>query len=158
MGVLKVPVFGTVEYERADSMLSSWILNSISKDLIEALLYTNSAKDLWLEFKKNDLRSNGPLVYQVKREISSFAQGSISLAVYFTKLKKLWDKLGVLNPMIICDCDVSKMYLERDNEDKLMQFLMGLSDQHDHIKNHILISDPLSYVNKAYSTILRVKK
>lgn len=46
MGVLKVPIFGTVEYERADRMLSSWILNSISKDLIEALLYTNSAKDL----------------------------------------------------------------------------------------------------------------
>lgn len=60
--------------------------------------------------------------------------------------------------MTICDCEVSKVYLERDNEDILMQFLLGLSDQFDHIKNHILILDPLLFVNKAYSMVLKVEK
>lgn len=35
---------------------------------------------------------------------------------------------------------------------------MGLNDTHDMIKNEILVLDPLPYVNKAYSMILRVEK
>lgn len=120
---------------RADSMVSSWILNSILKELVEAFLYANTAKDLWFELKERFGESNKPLVYQLKREINSFTQCTVIIAVYFTKLKKLWDKLGALNLMIVCNYEVSKIYLERENEDKLMQFLLRFSDQYEHIKN-----------------------
>lgn len=78
--------------------------------------------------------------------------------MYFTKLKKLWDELRVLNPMTVCDCEVSIMYLERENENKLIQFLLGLSDLYEHVKNQILILDPLPSVNKAYPMVLRAEK
>ena len=39
-----------------------------------------------------------------------------------------------------------------------MQFLMGLDDIFDHSKDHILLMDPLSLVNKIYSVILKVEK
>ena len=44
------------EYEawlRADSMVISWILNSISKDIVDAFLYTNTAKELWMNLVKD---------------------------------------------------------------------------------------------------------
>ena len=46
------PDINSKEYEawlRADSMVISWILNSISKDIVDAFLYTNTAKELWDE-------------------------------------------------------------------------------------------------------------
>ncbi|KAK9165874.1 hypothetical protein Scep_001065 [Stephania cephalantha] len=39
-----------------------------------------------------------------------------------------------------------------------MQFLMGLNDIYDHVRNQILVMDPLPNINKAYSMILRVEK
>lgn len=50
------------------------------------------------------------------------------------------------------------MYLERENENKLIQFLLGLSDLYEHVKNQILILDPLPSVNKAYPMVLRAEK
>lgn len=48
-GSIKMPTISPMEHEkwmRAGSLVSSWILNSILKEFVEALLYTNSAKDL----------------------------------------------------------------------------------------------------------------
>lgn len=70
-------------------MVSFWILNSISKEIAEAFLYTNSKKALWEEIKKRFGECSGPLIYQMNREISCFNQEVMSVAVYFTKLKKL---------------------------------------------------------------------
>lgn len=44
-----------------------------------------------------------------------------------------------------------------DSQNKLMQFLMGLNEAYDSIRNQILVMDPLPSVNKAYAMILRVK-
>lgn len=57
-----------------------------------------------------------------------------------------------------CKCVAAKTIAEIDKEDKLMQFLMGLGDNYGHIRDQILIQDPLPNANKAYSTLLRVKK
>lgn len=35
---------------------------------------------------------------------------------------------------------------------------MGLNDIYDSVRNIILVIDPLPYVNKAYSMVLRVEK
>lgn len=43
--------------------------------------------------------------------------------------------------------------IEIDGDDKLIQFLMGLSDN---MRNQILITEPLPSVNKAYSMVLKV--
>ncbi|KAK9093577.1 hypothetical protein Syun_028488 [Stephania yunnanensis] len=39
-----------------------------------------------------------------------------------------------------------------------MEFLMGLSDVYDPIRNQILLMDPLPSINKAYSMVIRVEK
>ncbi|XP_058002171.1 uncharacterized protein LOC131179367 [Hevea brasiliensis] len=72
---------------KADSMVISF-LNSISKEIVEAFIYTTSAGELWEDLSQRFGGSNGPQIYQIKREIESFQQGNQSVMVYFTKLKK----------------------------------------------------------------------
>ncbi|XP_065858933.1 uncharacterized protein [Euphorbia lathyris] len=72
------PTQGSLMYshwKRVDSMVISWILNSIARDLVEAFIFTTSARELWKELEQRFGASNGPLLYQLKREISDFKQG-----------------------------------------------------------------------------------
>ena len=50
----------------------------------------------------------------------------MTVTTYFTKLKGLWDKLETYRPLLIYD--QTKAHNEQIEEDKMMQFLMGLND------------------------------
>ena len=70
-------------------MVVSWLLNSMFNDLAEAFLYVNSTTQLWTELTERFGQSNGPLLYQLEKDISKLYQGNDSVAVYYTKLKRL---------------------------------------------------------------------
>lgn len=145
------------KWQRTDTMVTSWLLNSLTKEIVEAFLYVASAKELWDEIKSRYGERNGPLLYEIKREIISFTQNNMCIMIYFTKLKKLWDELNCLKSLPTCTCGATKCINEIDNRDKLIQFLMELNDFYDHIRDQILIMEPLPSINRAYSMFLSVK-
>ncbi|KAL0299468.1 UNVERIFIED_CONTAM: Retrovirus-related Pol polyprotein from transposon RE1 [Sesamum radiatum] len=63
------------QWQRVDCMVVSWLLNSISKDIAEAFLYTTSAQDLWEELATRFGESNGPMLYDIQKLIASLVQG-----------------------------------------------------------------------------------
>jgi len=75
------------------------------------------------------------------------------ISTYYTQLKHLWDELASFDSIPACDCDVEKFMSEITNSNKLMQFLMGLNDGYDQVKNQILLLDPFPLVSKAYSMV-----
>ena len=79
----------------------SWLLNSIAPKLTDAFLYANSARELSDELTERFGQSNGSLLYQIQKEIEDLYQGNDSVAVYYTKLKKLWDELADLSEVSV---------------------------------------------------------
>ncbi|KAL0374379.1 UNVERIFIED_CONTAM: Retrovirus-related Pol polyprotein from transposon RE2 [Sesamum radiatum] len=146
------------QWQRTDYMVISWLLNSVSKEIGEAFIYAPSARDLWVDLKDRFGESNGPFLYQIQREISSVSQGDQTISIYFTRLKKLWDELACLNPLPTCSCGSSKALADMTSSSQLIQFLMGLNDAYDHVRNQILLMEPLPSIGKAYSMTLRVEK
>ncbi|KAL2228354.1 UNVERIFIED_CONTAM: hypothetical protein Sindi_1815100 [Sesamum indicum] len=67
---------------RNDCMVTSWILNSKSKDIVKSFLYVNSARELWVELEVHFGESNAPTLYQLQREIASISQGDLSVSAY----------------------------------------------------------------------------
>ncbi|GKE62247.1 pyridoxal 5'-phosphate synthase-like subunit PDX1.2, partial [Tanacetum coccineum] len=96
---------------RCDYMVTCWILNSMVTELSDAFLYAQSASELWKEIGERYGQSNGPLVYQLERELSKTTQGNLSIASYFNKLKKCWDELQNLNGMPTCNCGKIRVYM-----------------------------------------------
>ena len=73
-------------------------------ELFEAFLYVNSSQELWDELMERFGESNGPLLYQLEKEISDLYQGNDSVTVYYTKLKKLWDEKSDMSDILLCTC------------------------------------------------------
>nr|GEX67240.1 hypothetical protein [Tanacetum cinerariifolium] len=111
-------------------------------------------------------QSNGPLIYQLERELSHICQVSLSIASYFTNLKRCWDELQNLNglptctcgKMRDCSCGILDKFLEIDSRSKLMQFLMKLSDEYKAVRSQILGMDPLPNINKACYIVQHIEK
>ncbi|GAV77881.1 UBN2_3 domain-containing protein, partial [Cephalotus follicularis] len=68
-------------------------------------------------------------------------------------LRQLWDEYASLVTLPSCGCATSKAYLEHDQQQKLLQFLIGLTDSYRGIRSQILMMNPLPTVGQAYSLI-----
>ncbi|KAK4397282.1 hypothetical protein Sango_1564800 [Sesamum angolense] len=151
------------QWRKADCMVFFWLLNSISKDIVEAFLYTSRAGALWMKLESRFGESNGSSIYQLQREIASISQGNLCLDDYFIKLTKLCEGLVFVAPPPICKCGLcvcgcAKAISEITASNQWMQFLMGLNETYDHIRSQISAMDPLLDVNKAFSMVLRVER
>ncbi|GKE40870.1 hypothetical protein Tco_1464275 [Tanacetum coccineum] len=126
----------------------------------------NMHQELWKEIAERYGQSNGPLIYQLERELGHISQGNLSIASYFNKLKRCWDELQNFNglptctcgKMRECSCGILDKFLEMDSRSKLMQLLMKLSDEYEAVRSQILGMDPLPNVNKAYYIVQHIEK
>ncbi|XP_009774597.1 uncharacterized protein LOC107760351 [Nicotiana tabacum] len=83
----KDPTFD--QWEQCDNVVTSWILNFLSKDLADSLQYVNDAKELWEELEDRYDQTNGAKLYQRQKEINNLSQGTLDITGYYTKMKKL---------------------------------------------------------------------
>ncbi|KAL0372192.1 UNVERIFIED_CONTAM: hypothetical protein Scaly_0900800 [Sesamum calycinum] len=151
------------KWKRVDLMITSWLWNSIAKEILGAYMYAASSRNLWLELQRRYGSSNGPMIYQIRRDISSVNQGNLSLTTYFTNLKQLWNEVTYLDPMPQCTCGgctcgVNRAIANQNESHQLMQFLMGLHESFSAERSQVLMMDPLPDLEKAFSMVMSVEK
>ncbi|CAO2829099.1 unnamed protein product [Amaranthus hypochondriacus] len=155
-----------VKWKRCDLMVSSWIYSSMKSNIVDDFQYAENAAELWSELNERFGQSNGPLIYQLMKEIANLKQDNLSILTYYGKIKRLWDEMQNFHSLPTCTCGVLKQcscnFLKRlldfDNEEKLMQFLLGLNSGFDTSTTQILTQDPLPTINKAYSMLQQIEK
>ncbi|GJZ50863.1 cysteine-rich receptor-like protein kinase 8 [Tanacetum coccineum] len=86
----------------------------------------------------------------------------ISVEVYYQKLKGLWDEFDALEAsylcLCICSCANDRINGERDQRNRLIQFLMRLDECFSNIRGQILLMQPLPTAAKAYTMVRQEKK
>ncbi|XP_055814223.1 uncharacterized protein LOC129883625 [Solanum dulcamara] len=164
-GTCKEPAIDSTNHKlwsRCNDIVLSWLLNSLSKEISDSVIYSKTTKALWTDLEERFDQSNGAKLYHLQKELSDLVQGSNDIATYFTKLKKLWDELDTLNADINCGCNYScggKDKLTKSIQDeRLMHFLMGLNDSYASFRGNMLIISPLPNVNVAYSILIQDEK
>ncbi|XP_075083572.1 uncharacterized protein LOC142167307 [Nicotiana tabacum] len=119
-------------WARCNDMVLSWLLNSLSKEIAGSVLYSHSAKDLWSDREDRFGQTNGAKLFQLQKKLSSVVQGNSSVSTYFTKMKSLWDELDALNTFSACvcecECGAKVISLKAHQDERLLQFLIGLND------------------------------
>ncbi|XP_031256011.1 uncharacterized protein LOC116114004 [Pistacia vera] len=141
------------QWERCNSLVLAWIFNSVSKEIFNGIVYSTNASQVWQDLKEQYHKVNGTRVFGIHREIVNLTQGTNTMAIYFNKLKSLWDELDSMVSLPAPDSASGNTYPEHLNQQKLLQFLMGLNESYSMVRSQILLMNPLPSVKKAYSVV-----
>ncbi|GKB41792.1 retrovirus-related pol polyprotein from transposon TNT 1-94 [Tanacetum coccineum] len=141
-GTIKEPATGSADVEywwMINSMIVSWIFNTIEPTLHSQISYFELAKDIWDDLKQRIMN-------------------------YFGRLKKLWDELANYERLLVCKrydckCNITKELVKRQEEERVEQFVMGLEEEtYIMACSNVLATDPLPNVSKVYSIMIREEK
>lgn len=140
-------------------MVTSWLLNSLYKNIAYSVIYSRTTKDLWTDLEQRFCQSNGAKLCHLQKKSIDLAQGSTDIAGYFTRIQRLWDELDSLNSHInctyVCTCDEKQRTTKSLDDQRLIQFLIWLNDVYSQARGNIFILDPPPGINHAYSLLLQ---
>ncbi|KAK2983733.1 hypothetical protein RJ640_024086 [Escallonia rubra] len=77
-----------------NSLLVSWIRNTIEPTLRSTISHVEVAQDLWTYIKELFLVVNGQRIQQLKTELADCKQKGLTIVTYYGKLKMLCDELA----------------------------------------------------------------
>ncbi|KAL5540156.1 hypothetical protein UlMin_044035 [Ulmus minor] len=146
-------IFGS--WNRCNIMISSWIINAVTREIADSLLYLDSSSDSWRDLSDRFSQGNGPHIFQIKKQLSVLNQGSLDVNSYFTKLKILWDELREFQPVPVFHCGGLRIWTDYQHREYILQFLMGLNGSYAQIRGQILMMDPVPIINKVFSLVLQ---
>jgi len=148
-------------WERCTHLIQSWIINSVSPQIAQTLVFHENAIDAWSELKERYVKVDIIRIATLPSKINNLKQGSKTVLEYFTKMKTLWEELNSHRPMPHCTCPhpcrcaATREARNYRLEDLVIQFLTSLNDQFNVVKTKVLMLDPLPSINKVYSLVVQ---
>lgn len=141
-------------WSRCNSMVKSWILNTVSKQIYKSILRFNDAVEIWNDLSTRFHITNIPRSYHLSQQIWSLQQGSMDLATYHTTLKTLWDELDGANCVSTCrTCDCCKATATQLNHAKVIKFLAGLNESYSVIRSQIIMKKHIPELSEIYNLL-----
>ncbi|XP_013668607.2 uncharacterized protein LOC106372892 [Brassica napus] len=142
-------------WSRCNSMVKSWLLNVVNKEIYDSILYYEDAAEMWDDLFRRFKVNNLPRKYQLEQAVMTLKQGDSDLSTYFTKKKTLWEQLANTKSSLVkkCNCDQVKELLEDAETSRIIQFLMGLNDSFNKICGQILNMKPPPLLNDIYNML-----
>ncbi|XP_076910198.1 uncharacterized protein LOC143567756 [Bidens hawaiensis] len=116
-------------WKRYNDMVISWILNTLSPEI--------SASVLKISLK-------------VFKEIVTLP--------HILPNSTNWDELSSLNLIPSCTCGTTHLIIKRDEDQRLVQFLMGLNPCYESVRGNILMMQHLPSINQAYALLIQDEK
>lgn len=105
-----------------NDIITSWIVNAISKRIAASLVYTGCVKDIWDQLKRRYHQVNGSRIYQLRKELVTTVQGVLSVEDYYAQLTTVWQELSEHRPLNKCTCDGLKHLLTHLDSEFVMTF------------------------------------
>lgn len=101
-------------WSRCNSMVKSWLLNTVTQEIYDSILYYDDAVEMWNDLYSRFRVSNLPRKYQLEQSIATLKQGAMDLSAYYTKKKTLWEQLSNtrISTARRCNCDHVKELME----------------------------------------------
>ena len=115
-------------WQCTNDIVSTWLLNSVSKEIAASVVYADSAAAIWKDIQDRFSQSNGPRIFELQKSLVGLSQGSLSVSQYFTKLKIIWEELNTYKPLVNYSCGGAKPLQDYLQREYVMVFLMGLND------------------------------
>nr|XP_027120951.1 uncharacterized protein LOC113738009 [Coffea arabica] len=114
-------------WDEEDSMVMSWLWNSMLPEISDTCMFLPTAQDIWTTIRQTYSKAgDAALIYEIKTKISATKQGNLSVTQYANLLQNLWQELD--------------------------QYI-GLNVEFDQVRVQILGKERLSSLNETISLI-----
>ncbi|KAL2892790.1 Retrovirus-related Pol polyprotein from transposon TNT 1-94 [Bienertia sinuspersici] len=132
-------------WDTCNNVVISWLHATVSDTIKRSVLYSNSARDIWLQLERRFTVSNGALKYRLSKALYDTKQNETSINDYYTRLCVLWEELENLNdyPVITQMTPEVRAYVgaikKQQEEQHLFQSLNGLDDEYSSQRSQLLM-------------------
>ncbi|GAU20316.1 hypothetical protein TSUD_337970 [Trifolium subterraneum] len=152
----------SLAWDRCNTMLMSWLINSVEPEIARSVLWMDNASEIWKELRDRFYQGDVFRISDIQEEICTLKQGDLSVSAYYTKLKMLWQELENFRPIPQCDCLVTCKAIDTirkyNDGDQVIRFLKGLNDQYYAVRSQIMLMDPLPDICKVYSLLVQQER
>uniref|UniRef100_A0A7C9DJJ1 Retrotransposon Copia-like N-terminal domain-containing protein n=1 Tax=Opuntia streptacantha TaxID=393608 RepID=A0A7C9DJJ1_OPUST len=150
-------------WQRCNDMVISWLLNSLHKNVRESVLFHNTASDIWDELNDRYGQSNKARLFQAQKAVSCMTQEDQDIANFFNKARKAWDEFAAVGATprcscSKCECQINARLQNYDQEQRIIQFLMGLNESYTAVRGNILMMTPFPNLSQVYSLLIQEEK
>ncbi|PHU03609.1 hypothetical protein BC332_28860, partial [Capsicum chinense] len=76
-------------WEKCNAIVLSWIMISVSKELLSGIVYTSNAQKVWSDLKERFDKVDGSRIFFLHKKITTLVQDTSSVSSYFSKIKEL---------------------------------------------------------------------
>ncbi|KAL5777605.1 hypothetical protein ACOSP7_010531 [Xanthoceras sorbifolium] len=148
------PAYSTWDAE--NSMVMTWLVNSMTEDISGNYMCYSTAKELWDNVNQmySDL-GNQSQVYELTLKLGDIRQGNDNVTKYFNSLKRLWQDLDLFNDYewkSIEDANYNKKTVEAH---RIYKFLAGLNVEFDEVRGRIIGRSPLPPIGEVFAEVRR---
>ena len=69
-------------WKKCNDMVLSWILNSLTQDLVGSVIFSTTAQEVWEDLRDRLSQSSVPHIFQIERDIACLAEDQMTIAAY----------------------------------------------------------------------------
>jgi len=113
LGALPVPLVADPfhsAWDRCNTLIMSWILNSISPSIAQSVIFLECAVDIWDDLRERFSQGDLICIPELQDEIYSISQNNRTVSEFYTVLKTMWEELDSYRPFPVCTCDAKKYH------------------------------------------------
>ncbi|GJV96764.1 putative RNA-directed DNA polymerase [Tanacetum coccineum] len=87
------------QWDRCNSIMLSWLLNSVSEELFLGQIFSDNASEVWAELKETYDKLDGSTIFNLLQKIHNFKQGELTVSEYYHKLNSLWREFDIMTKL-----------------------------------------------------------
>ncbi|KAJ1413354.1 Gag-polypeptide of LTR copia-type [Sesbania bispinosa] len=145
-----------VVWDAENSMVMTWLVNSMEEDISSNYMCYSTAKELWDSVTEMyfDL-SNKSHIYELALQAREIRQGGDNLTRYFHSLKRVWQDLDLFNTYKWRSTEDAKHHQVTVEEGIIFQFLTGLNEELDEVRGRIIGRATLPSLGEVFAEVRR---
>ncbi|XP_074352798.1 uncharacterized protein LOC141691950 [Apium graveolens] len=135
---IAMPDRDSIEYKfwsRCNDLVISWIIFNLDATIAKSVLFLQTAKEIWSDFEERYGYASMTEVYSLEQRLSEIVQDANPLPQCTYKL---------------CTCNLTQRIHDRQQDQKLLQFMMKLNDSFVVVRANVLMMHPLPNVSATY--------
>ncbi|XP_074327310.1 uncharacterized protein LOC141665234 [Apium graveolens] len=143
-GTIEIPDKTSPEYKfwaRCNDLVISWLIFNIDVTIAKSVMFLQTAREIWSDLEERYGYASMTEVYSLEQKLS--------------KIVQVWDGISDANPLPVCTCkkctcNLTQRIQDRQQDQKLLQFMMKLNDDFVAIRANVLMMQPLPNVSAAF--------